>query len=157
MLLQNPLIDKAHRCAIIDPNSHIAAKRLRELSQLEFSYPMDRAAIGDQIDRILHSRSFAGKSQLAKLLEVLFHHMDSQTALKPDRVIKELWPEETRTKRSADVATEMNRLRKTLECYYNGDGAADPIIINLPNRSVTAPDGLREKRWIVAGSRDRKS
>jgi|SRR5664279_29609 hypothetical protein len=91
---------------------------------------MDRAAIGDQIDRILHSRSFAGKSQLAKLLEVLFHHMDSQTTLKPDRVIKELWPEEIKTKRSADVATEMNRLRKTLECYYNGEGATDPIIIN---------------------------
>ena len=111
---------------------------------------MDRAAIGDQIDRILHSRSFAGKSQLAKLLEVLFHHMDSQTTLKPDRVIKELWPEEIKTKRSADVATEMNRLRKTLECYYNGEGATDPIIINLPNRTVTTPDGLREKRWIVA-------
>jgi hypothetical protein len=115
---------------------------------------MDRAAIGDQIDRILHSRSFAGKSQLAKLLEVLFHHMDSQTALKPDRVIKELWPEETRTKRSADVATEMNRLRKALEIYYSGEGATDPIIICLPNRSECTPDGLREKRWIVAEPRD---
>src|SRR5450755_158938 len=111
---------------------------------------MDRAAIGDQIDRILHSRSFAGKSQLAKLLEVLFHYMDSQNTLKPDRVIKELWPEEIKTKRSADVATEMNRLRKALECYYDGEGATDAIILSLPNRSATTPDGLREKRWMVA-------
>src|SRR5664279_3282944 len=114
---------------------------------------MDRAAIGDQIDRILHSRSFAGKSQLAKLLEVLFHHMDSQTTVKTDRVIKELWPEEIKTKRSADVATEMNRLRKALECYYNTDGATDPVVISLPNRSVATPDGLKEKRWIVAEPR----
>jgi len=115
---------------------------------------MDCAAIGDQIDRILHSPSFAGKSQLAKLLEILFHHMDSQITLKPDRVIKELWPEEIRTKRSADVATEMNRLRKALEIYYSGEGATDPIIICLPNRSEYTPDGLREKRWIVAEPRD---
>src|ERR1017187_3190504 len=115
---------------------------------------MDRAAIGDQIDRILHSRSFAGKSQLARLLEILFHHMDSQITLKPDRVIQELWPSETKTKRSADVATEINRLRKALEIYYSGEGATDPLIICLPNRSVVSTDGLREKRWIVAEPRD---
>src|ERR1019366_4329563 len=115
---------------------------------------MDCAAIADQIDRILHSPSFAGKTQLAKLLEILFHHMDSQITLKPDRVIKELWPEEIRTKRSADVATEMNRLRKALESYYTGEGANDPVVICLPNRSVVSTDGLREKRWIVAEPRD---
>ena len=111
---------------------------------------MDCTAISDQIDRILRSQSFAGKSQLRKLLEVLFKNMDSQTTLKPDRVIKELWPEETRTKGSADVAAEMNRLRRALESYYNGEGKTDPITISLPNRSVPAPDGTQEKRWIVA-------
>jgi hypothetical protein len=115
---------------------------------------MDRAAIGEQVDRILHSTSFAGKTQLAKLLEVLFAQMDSQAALKPDRVIRELWPDETRTKRSADVATEMNRMRKALECYYHGEGNSDPIIISLPNRSAHATDGPKEKRWIVAEPRD---
>ena len=53
---------------------------------------MDPTAITDQIDRILRSQSFANKSQLRKLLEVLFKNMDSQTTLKPDRVIQELWP-----------------------------------------------------------------
>ena len=38
---------------------------------------MDATAIHDQIERILRSRSFAGKSQLRKLLEVLFQNMDS--------------------------------------------------------------------------------
>jgi hypothetical protein len=114
---------------------------------------MDRSAIRDQIDRILRSQSFASKSQLKKLLEVLFSNMDSQTTLKPDRVIKELWPDETKTKGSADVAAEMNRLRRALESYYNGEGKADPITISLPNRSAPAPDGGQEKRWIVAKPR----
>ncbi len=95
---------------------------------------MDRTAISDEINRILRSGSFAGKSQLRKLLEVLFNYTDSQTTLKPDRVIKELWPEETRTKDSTDVATEMHRLRKALESYYKGEGKTDPITISLPNR-----------------------
>ena len=115
---------------------------------------MDRTAISDQIDRILRSQSFANKSQLRKLLEVLFKNIDSQTTLKPDRVIQELWPQETRTKGSADVATEMNRLRNALESYYKGEGTTDPIVVILPNRSVPGPDGMPEKRWIVANPRE---
>ncbi|HMD17375.1 MAG TPA: hypothetical protein VKH18_11965 [Terriglobales bacterium] len=118
---------------------------------------MDRTAISDQIDRILRSQSFASKSQLRKLLEVLFNNMDLQTTLKPDRVIRELWPEETKTKGSADVATEMNRLRRALESYYNGEGKTDPIVISLPNRSVPAADGTQEKRWIAATPREEET
>jgi hypothetical protein len=115
---------------------------------------MDPTAISDQIDRILRSPSFASKSQLRKLLEVLHKNMDSQTTLTPDQVIRELWPEETRTKRSADVATEMNRLRHALKAYYDGEGKTDPITVSLPNRSVPAPNGNPEKRWIVARPRE---
>jgi len=115
---------------------------------------MDSTAIRDQIDRILRSQTFASKSQLRKLLEVLFQNMDSGTTLKPDRVIKELWPQETRTKGSADVATEMNRLRHALESYYSGEGKTDPIVIFLPNRSLPRPDGMPEKRWIAADPRE---
>jgi len=114
---------------------------------------MDSTAISDQIDRILRSQTFASKSQLRKLLEVLFQNMDSETTLKPDRVIKELWPQETRTKGSTDVATEMNRLRHALESYYSGEGKTDPIVIFLPNRSLPRPDGMPEKRWIAAEPR----
>jgi hypothetical protein len=115
---------------------------------------MDRATISDQIDRILHSRSFASKSQLRKLLEVLFQNMESQSTLKPDRVIRELWPNEIKTKGSADVATEMNRLRHALESYYHTEGNTDPITICLPNRTAPTPDGTQEKRWIVAKPRE---
>ena len=114
---------------------------------------MDQAAISVQIEKILRSHSFASKGQLRKLLEVLHRNMDAQATLKPDRVIKELWPNETKTKSSADVATEMNRLRHALESYYNREGKADPITICLPNRTVPGPDGLPEKRWIIAKPR----
>jgi hypothetical protein len=114
---------------------------------------MDRSAISDQIEKILRSPSFANKSQLRKLLDLLHRNLDTQSSLKPDRIIKELWPNETKTKGSADVAAEMNRLRRALESYYDGEGKADPITISLPNRSVPAPDGAQEKRWIVAKPR----
>jgi hypothetical protein len=115
---------------------------------------MNSPAISDQIDKILRSQSFASKGQLRKLLQVLLANMDSQATLKPDRVIGELWPEEVKTKRSADVATEMNRLRHALEAYYEEEGKNDPITIILPNRSVTTSDGRAEKRWIAARPRD---
>jgi len=111
-------------------------------------------AIREQIDRILHSQSFATKSQLRKLLEVLHKNIDSQTNLNPDLVINELWPGETRTKRSAHVATEMNRLRHALDFYYKGEGKSDPITIVLPNRTAAALNGTHEKLWIVANSRN---
>jgi hypothetical protein len=115
---------------------------------------MNPIAISEQIDRILRSQGFASKSQLRKLLEILSKNMDSQTTLKPDQVIQKLWPDETKTKRSADVATEMNRLRHALESYYDGEGKADPITIILPNRAAPAPDGTHETRWIVAKPRE---
>jgi hypothetical protein len=111
---------------------------------------VDPIAVRDQIDRILHSQSFASKSQLRKLLEILFKNIDSQSVLKPDLVIRELWPTETRTKRAADVATEMNRLRNALESYYSGEGKNDPITICLPNRSAPSANGPQERRWIAA-------
>ena len=93
---------------------------------------MDRNDIWEQIGRILQSESFTGKDQLKKLLEVLFNNMDSQTTLKPDRVIKELWPEETKTKRSADVATEINRLRRALRVLLRNGRPTEPIRIAFP-------------------------
>ncbi|MGC2816636.1 MAG: hypothetical protein WA207_14650 [Candidatus Acidiferrum sp.] len=111
---------------------------------------MDPAAIRDQVDRILHSQTLANKSQLRKLLEILFANIDSQAGLNADRVIQELWPAETKTKRAADVATEINRLRNALESYYESEGKNDPITICLPKRSAPSTNGAPEKRWIAA-------
>ncbi|HXY23978.1 MAG TPA: hypothetical protein VEI73_04965 [Candidatus Acidoferrum sp.] len=117
---------------------------------------MDSRAISEQIDRILRSQTFANKSQLRKLLEILHNNMDLQTTLKPDQVIRELWPTETRTKRPADVATEINRLRHALESYYGQEGKDDPVAIRLPKRSPVGGDGRQEKRWIIAVPRGQK-
>lgn len=114
---------------------------------------MELSAINEQIEKILRSQSFAGKGQLRKLLGVLSQNMDSQAALSPELIIKELWPDEIRTKRATHVATEMNRLRHALETYYEREGKTDPIKIILPNRAAAA-DGRQEKRWIVATPRD---
>jgi hypothetical protein len=115
---------------------------------------MDSRAIYEQVARILKSRTFATKSQLKKLLEFLLKHIESQGDLNPDLVVRELWPNETRTKRSADVATEMNRLRHALEAYYEREGTHDPITIYLPNRATRNGDGSTETRWIAAKIRE---
>ena len=115
---------------------------------------MDPGAIRDQVDRILHSQSFATKGQLRKLLEVLNRNMESQAALTTELVIQELWPEETRTKHAKDVATEVNRLRRALKSYYESEGASDAILINLPNRAPTTGDGAHERPWIAAQLRN---
>lgn len=115
---------------------------------------MDPKGIHEEVNKILRSRTFASKSQLRRLLEILHKNMETQAALNPSGVIQELWPDEVRTKRSADVATEMNRLRHALDAYYGREGKSDPILICLPNRSVAASDGTPEKRWIVAMPRD---
>ena len=108
--------------------------------------------INSQVERILHSQSFVNKRQLRKLLELLVANMDSQETLTTERIIGELWPDEIRTKRSADVATEMNRLRRALKTYYESEGDGDPVDIYLPNRALTAVDGSQQRPWIVAES-----
>ena len=115
---------------------------------------MDLDAISEQVSRVLRSRTFANKSQLRKLLQVLHRNMQSEATLRPDQVIKELWPTEIRTKRSADVATEVNRLRHALELYYEQEGVSDPIVIYLPNRSASVANGTHETRWIAAKLRE---
>ena len=108
--------------------------------------------ISDQIEKILHSQAFVNKRQLRKLLELLVANMDSQETLTAELIIGELWPNEIRTKRSADVATEMNRLRRALKTYYESEGDGDPVDIYLPNRAVTTGDGAQQRPWIVAKS-----
>ena len=115
---------------------------------------MNPTAVREQINKILESRTFAGKGQLRRLLELLYKGIDSPTALKTDHVIRQLWPTETRTKRSADVATEMNRLRHALDSYYQEEGGSDPITVYLPNRSPGTSDGAQETRWIATKPRN---
>jgi len=114
---------------------------------------MNAIAVRQQIEKILRSRSFSGKSQLRKLLQALHENTDSPGGTTSELVIRELWPTETRTKRPADVATEMNRLRHALKTYYEEEGAADPIVISLPRRAAGTGDANRELPWMVAEPR----
>src|SRR5579859_327987 len=113
---------------------------------------MDPSEIREQVDRILLSRTFSSKGQLRKLLQLLHQNMESETPITSDLVIRDLWPVEIRTKRSADVATEMNRLRHALNAYYEEEGILDSIIITLPKRAGMA-EAAREQPWIVAAPR----
>lgn len=116
---------------------------------------MHPSDIDSQVEKILQSRTFASKGQLRKLLEILHKNMESQAELKTSAVIQELWPNEVRTKRSADMATEMNRLRRALEDYYENEGGSDPVVICLPNRATAAfRDGTPAKQWILARPRN---
>lgn len=115
---------------------------------------MQASVISEQIEKILRSHRFANKAQLRKLLEVLHKNIESQTNLNPELVIRELWPDEIRTKRPSDVATEMNRLRHALEAYYNEEGKTDAVTILLPNRAAHARNGTPDVRWIVAEARN---
>jgi len=54
-------------------------------------------------------------------------------------VIRELWPDETRTKSSTDVATGINRLRRALESYYESEGKED--LMNRSKRTATCGRG----------------
>ena len=110
---------------------------------------MESIAIREQVERILSSRTFSNKSQLKKLLQILYERLDSQAEMTSEHVIRELWPSEIRTKRAADVATEMNRLRHALKNYYEEEGGKDGIRIVLPKRAGAA-DGAREQVWMEA-------
>lgn len=113
---------------------------------------MDRQAIRDQIEKIAQSASFADKKQLRKLLEVLSDNIDCQRTLKPDRIIKELWPEKNGSKGSADLAAEVYRARQALDSYYSDEGRNDPILVSLPRRAPAA-NGNKDKQWIMAEPR----
>jgi hypothetical protein len=115
---------------------------------------MNSIEIQKQVSKVLHSRTFASKAQLRKLLDILHRNIESQDNLKPSAVIRELWPDEVRTKRPAHIATEMNRLRRALEDYYESEGASDEMVIWLPNRSAAAGNGAQEKRWIAVQPRN---
>lgn len=110
---------------------------------------MDRHAFDSQIQRILTSHTFASKTQLRRLLEILAAHFDSQNTLQPHRVIQELWPEQ-KDRTSRDLATAVNRLRAALEAYYTDEGVHDSLLIRLPKRVGEVPGEFHERTWIAA-------
>ncbi|MGB8261688.1 MAG: hypothetical protein WCE75_15100 [Terracidiphilus sp.] len=114
---------------------------------------MNRSAIDEEVRRITGSAAFARKGQMKTLLAILARNIDAQTTLKPDRVIRELWGDEAPARESADLATAMNRLRRTLQTYYETEGSDDPVVLTLPRRSSGVSAPARELVWIKAEPR----
>ena len=110
---------------------------------------MDRNTLLKQAERIANSRALEAKTQLRSLLHILAEHYDLQITLKPDRVMRELWPEEVE-RTSADLATARNRLRKALDAYYREEGSKDPVFIWLPRRGSEEAAEDRTHAWIAA-------
>ncbi len=110
---------------------------------------MERNAFEQQVERIRNSHSFAAKNQLLRLLEILASHYQSQNTLKPDRVMRELWPDDSE-RTSADLATARNRLRKALNAYYREEGSKDQVFIWLPRRGGEESAEDRMHAWIRA-------
>ena len=110
---------------------------------------MDRNTLLIQTDRIANSRALEAKTQLRSLLRILAEHYDTQSSLKPDRVMRELWPDDA-GRTSADLATARNRLRKALDAYYREEGLNDPVFIRLPRRGSEEAAEDRTHAWIAA-------
>jgi tetratricopeptide (TPR) repeat protein len=110
---------------------------------------MDQIALQDQVDRIVGGVTFAQKAQLRSLLRILADHYQSQTALQPARVIRDLWPDDG-SRESRDLAAAMYRLRHALGEYYAGEGASDRVLISLPRRAGEAAGEGGFRHWITA-------
>jgi hypothetical protein len=114
---------------------------------------MDRNVLDNQVDRILRSPVLASKPQLQRLLGVLSAQFEEQNTLKPDRVMRELWPDEPR-RGASHLATAMNRLRRALETYYSEAGAQDEVLIRLPKRGGEEAADHRAHLWMTAEPRE---
>jgi hypothetical protein len=114
---------------------------------------MPQEPVLEQLERVLQSRIFRGKAQLKQLLTLLVQNLETQNTLKPDRIIRELWPGDADSKSSADLAPAVTRLRKALECYYAEEGRNDPTMISLPDRSLRTPISARSQYWIICATR----
>lgn len=114
---------------------------------------MDEIALQDQVGRIVEGETFAQKAQLKSLLQILADHYQSQTALKPARVIRELWPND-HSRESRDLAAAMYRLRNALADYYSKEGASDSILISLPRRAGEAAGEGGSRHWMTVEPRE---
>jgi TolB-like protein len=96
--------------------------------------PVD--AIREQLDKILNSQALAGSDQLKRLLRVSVERtLDGQSdSTKEYTLGVEAFgrPDGYDPKVDPIVRVQARRLRTKLHEYYGGEGAADPIIIDIP-------------------------
>jgi hypothetical protein len=106
-----------------------------------------------QIDRLTSSHVLHGSESLCKLLRYLARHVLDHpgTSIKEYQIATEVFG------RSADfdpqldsmVRVQAGRLRVKLSEYYSGDGAEDPIIVELPKGTYVLAFHYRTARSTV--------
>lgn len=100
------------------------------------------ADIRAELERILASKGFASAGRLTRLLRYVVDKTIAGEAdqLKEYAVGIEVFDRDADydTRLDSIVRVEAGRLRSRLDEYYNGDGAASPIRINLPRGGYVA-------------------
>src|SRR5215469_13838921 len=110
-------------------------------------------AVRSQLEKILSSPGFAGNDRQSRFLRfVVEQHLEGKAAeLKESLIGIEVFGRRPGfdPRRDSVVRTEAARLRVRLSQYYAGDGAADPLVIELPKGSYSPvfrdAEGVREK------------
>jgi adenylate cyclase len=103
--------------------------------------PQSADEIQAQLGKVLASRAFANAGRIRRFLEFAVQHaIDApQETLKEIIVGNELYAEngEFDPRLSSVVRVDATRLRTKLREYYDSEGAADPLLIELPKGSYT--------------------
>jgi adenylate cyclase len=106
------------------------------------------ADIKAELDRILASKGFATAGRLSRLIRYVVEKTLAGEAdqLKEYAVGVEVFDRDDKYDPRLDsiVRVEAGRLRSRLDEYYNGEGAASPIRINLPRGGYVAQFETRE-------------
>jgi TolB-like protein len=92
--------------------------------------------VREQLDRVLNSRALAGSEQLKKLLRVTVERsLEGQAESTKEYTlgVEALGrPETYDPKVDPIVRVQARRLRTKLQEYYSGEGASDPLVIEMP-------------------------
>lgn len=134
----------------------------------------DEAAVRRQLDRILQSPAFASSPQLCAFLSYVVDQRlkGNESRIKGYTIAVEALGRANSFDPAADpiIRVEAARLRRLLGEYYDGPGAGDPVVIDVPKggyvpvfetraapqappaRAGGDPLGRSRLPWVVAGS-----
>jgi len=102
---------------------------------------VERERYLNQIEKLVHSHTLRKAESLCKLLRYLAEHELSQpgTSLKEYQIATEVFgrPDDFDPQADSAVRVQAGRLRLKLLDYYNHEGAADSIVVEVPNGSYS--------------------
>jgi len=109
---------------------------------------VDRERYLNQIEKLVHSHTLRKAESLCKLLRYLAEHEISQpgTSAKEYQIATEVFgrPDNFDPQADSAVRVQAGRLRLKLLDYYSHEGAADSIVVEVPNGSYALSFHERE-------------